>query len=130
MENDNQKTVEIRAASQQEVMPLLALAAGDDVQGLGLDAIIAGCQFYILDGLPGAEMAYALRAAGSELWIQAGGGKASVDLTALGLAAIERQAQGGFRSVGFQTRRRGLVKKAMRAGYQIDGYIMRKVVSA
>lgn len=129
MENVHQE-ITINAASREDVLPLLALALGDDVQGLGLDEIVRGCQFFKLQNLPGAEMAYALKAAGSELWIQAGGGSASVDLTALGLAAIERQAAGGFKSVGFQTRRRGLVKKAMRAGYQIDGYILRKVLSA
>lgn len=127
MENGNQE-ITINAASQQDVMPLLSLAAGDDVQGLGLEEILKGCQFFKLDNLPGVEMAYALKEAGSELWIQAGGGSASIDLTALGLAAIERQAVGGFRSVGFQTRRKGLVKKAMRLGYVVDGFILRKVL--
>lgn len=121
---------EIVVCTEAEARRLLALASVDDVQGLGLSRIVEGCQFFKLENLPGSELAYALKEAGGELWIQAAGGSAPVDLTAFGLAAIEQQAAGVFKSVGFQTRRRGLVKKAMRAGYVVDGFIMRKVLRA
>lgn len=127
MENVAQVTIE--QADEADVLPLLGLAIGDDVQGLGLLEIVSGCQFFCLKGLDGAAFAYAVRAAGSELWIQAAGGAAEIDLTRFGLAAIEQQARGGFKSVGFQTRRRGLVAKALKAGYKIDGYILRKEIN-
>lgn len=120
----------IRGATEAEVLPLLELASGDDVQGLGLKNILHGCQFFILQSTKG-EFAYALIPAGRELWIQAAGGKAKIDLTDLGLGAIEAQAKAArFESVGFQTRRKGLVKKAIAHGYEIDGYILRKKTNA
>lgn len=78
--------------------------------------------------LDGGGFAYALTAHGGELWVQAAGGNARADLTRIGLAAIEYQAAGKFQSVGFQTRRTGLVKKAQALGYTIDGYILRKTL--
>lgn len=121
--------VGIAETTAAAVLSLLELAAGDDVQGVGLLEIVSGCQFFRLSGLNGAEFGYALRVAGSELWIQAAGGAAGIDLTKFGLASIEQQAiAAGLGSVGFQTRRRGLVRKAIAAGYQIDGYILRKKI--
>lgn len=128
VENVSQK-VTIQETTAAAVLSLLELAAGDDVQGLGVSNVVSGCQFFCLNGLQGAEFAYALRVAGSELWIQAAGGSAAVDLTRFGLAAIESQAKGRFKTVGFQTRRRGLVAKAIKAGYEIDGYILRKKIN-
>lgn len=119
---------QIRPAGIEEVKPLLCLAMGSDVQGVGLDAILQNCAFFILDDEK-AQFAFALVAQGRELWIQAAGGKGEQDLTALGLDAIEqRAAVGRFASVGFQTRRVGLVKKALKHGYIIDGYILRKAI--
>lgn len=116
----------IKACGKAEALPLIKLAAGDDVQGLGLDSILHGCQFFVLSG---GTFAYALLPAGRELWIQAAGGKDAQDLTRLGLAAIEAQGKAArFESVGFQTRRKGLVKKAQALGYEIDGFILRKKI--
>lgn len=115
----------IRTATQAEVLPLLRLAEGDDVQGLGLDAILKGCEFFILEG-SGDKLAFALSAVGSELWVQAAGGSGNRNLTRLILNTAEHLAKGTHSSVGFQTRRRGLVKKAQALGYEIDGYILRK----
>lgn len=124
-----QVTIEQTAAG--ELLRLLGLAINDDVQGIGLLEIVRDCQFFRLQGLSGAEFGYALKVAGSELWIQAAGGAAKIDLTVLGLALIEQQARNAhLKSVGFQTRRRGLVRKAIKAGYQVDGYILRKKIDA
>ena len=117
----------IRLATAEEVMPLLNLAVGDDVQQIGLDVILMGCQFFMLDGLP-SQLGFALTKRGSELWVQAAGGYGKYDLTSLILAKTERLAAGKFNSVGFQTRRRGLVKKASALGYKVDGYILRKLL--
>lgn len=120
---------QIVRASLAEVLPLLALARADDVQGLGLENILSNAQFFRLAGSD-SQFAYALMALGRELWIQAAGGTGPDDLTALGFGAIERQASaGGFGSVGFQTRRRGLVRKAEKLGYVVDGWILRKKIN-
>jgi hypothetical protein len=39
---------------------------------------------------------------------------------------LREHAGGRFRSIGFQTARRGLVKKAEQHGYRVAAYIMRK----
>lgn len=120
--------VEIKVAFKQvtaaDAMPLLLLAASDDVQGVGLSAVLDGCIFFMLSD----HLAYALKRVGNELWIQAAGGNSPLDLTAIALEQIEAQAVGIYTSIGFQTRRRGLVKKAMRAGFVVDGYILRKKI--
>jgi hypothetical protein len=116
----------ILSCDKAEALPLLELAKADDIQELGLDNILSDCQFFRLDSAQGV-FAYALKQVGNEIWIQAAGGMAKIDLTALGFKAIEQQAAAaGFKSVGFQTRRRGLVKKALAHGFKIDGYILRK----
>lgn len=106
---------------------MLALAAGDDVQGVGLEQVLKNCVFFKLQGHE-SQLAYALVANGSELWVQAAGGSGALNLTALILHTTEAQAKGLYKSVGFQTRRKGLVKKAQALGYEIDGYIMRKKI--
>lgn len=74
--------------------------------------------------------AYILEASGAELWIALGAGRADLDVTAVGLALIEAQGR-EFDSIGFKTRRRGLVRKAQRHGYRVDAckdgiYTLRK----
>jgi hypothetical protein len=120
-----QKVKGFRQVTMGEALPFLRLAEGDDVQGLGLENIVGGCIYFVLEN----DFAYALKRCGSELWVQAAGGRSAQDLTKVGLAKIESQAAGLYESVGFQTRRRGLVRKAQREGYEIDGYIMRKKIN-
>lgn len=113
---------QVVAAEQSEIRELLELAISDDVQQVGLDAILEGCEFFRVGNL-----GLALKIRGAELWIQAAGGADRENLTRLGLEAVERIAQqAGMDSVGFQTRRPGLVRKARALGYEIDGFILRK----
>lgn len=75
-------------------------------------------------------MAYVLQVQGREVFVLAAAGAAEFDLTAFALAVIEAQAA-GFDTVAFQTKRRGLMKKAQARGYAKagrvhDGIIMRK----
>jgi hypothetical protein len=69
--------------------------------------------------------AYLLEIHGPEVWILLAGGRAPVDLAHYGLAMIASQAK-GFDSIGFQTRRPGLIKKARRAGFEVAAVVMRK----
>lgn len=66
---------------------------------------------------------------GDLLWIGGAVGKGSGDLTAAGLAFAEATArQAGCMAVGFQTARRGLVRKALRLGYVADGFQLKKAL--
>jgi hypothetical protein len=62
--------------------------------------------------------AYVLEAHGAELWVSAAAGRAGFDLTQALAALLDEQAAGWYDSIGFQTRRRGLMMKAARLGYQ------------
>lgn len=107
------------------MLPLLSLAQSDDVQQVGMAEILAGCGLAKIETERGT-VALALMRRGVELWIQAAGGEGQ-GMTGPGLEAVEQLArQYGMQSVGFQTRRPGLVRRALRAGYVIDGFILRK----
>lgn len=58
-------------------------------------------------------------------WIDAAKGTGATDWTAHLLPIIEAQAA-GCKAVGFQTARRGLVKKARQQGYTVTGWILKK----
>jgi len=117
----------IRRATLAEVRPLLALAESDDVQQIGLDSVVSGCAFFLLEN-GNNKLAYALNPVGTELWIQAAGGKGTANLTKIGLEVIEAQGVGLYSTVAFQTRRTGLVTKAKQNGFVVDGYILRKKI--
>ncbi|MDP1978043.1 hypothetical protein [Undibacterium sp.] len=68
--------------------------------------------------------AYVTRDDNGELWVLAAAGRANTDLSLL-IDHHLKQAT-GYRSVGFQTARKGLVKKAKEQGYEIAGYILRR----
>ncbi len=71
------------------------------------------------------------RSNGTELQVVAAAGRApGVDLSALGMAAIFEQARTiGADAVALHTRRMGLVKKLARAGFMVDGFILRRRVA-
>lgn len=121
------QSVTLHEVSEAEALPLLNLACEDARQGLSVSESVAGCRFFTFEHQGKTILATALRVTGTELWIAGAGGQAAIDLTDLALPVIEAQA-GQLQSVAFQTRRRGLVKKAQRHGYIIDGYIMRKTL--
>lgn len=72
---------------------------------------------------------FVLERSGDTVCIHGAAGLAAEDLTAIGLALIEECArQAGARQVKFQTARRGLVRKAEKAGYMVAGWILKKAV--
>lgn len=78
----------------------------------------------------GGSAVFVVRKDGPLLWIQAAAGAAADDLTQMGLELIEEMARkSGCSHVGFQTARRGLVRKASRRGYQVHGWIVKKEVA-
>lgn len=72
---------------------------------------------------------FVLSRAGDVLWIDGAGSCGGQGLTEAGLEVIERAARGqGCSAVGFQTMRRGLVRRAERAGFEVVGFLMKKAV--
>lgn len=63
---------------------------------------------------------------GRELWVTLAAGRSDADLTEIMAQHLERTAAGRFDSIGFQTERRGLVRKTQRHGFELAGYIVRK----
>jgi len=74
---------------------------------------------------PGAQAVYIVKVSNGIAWIDACKGFGPVDWSLTLLPVIEAQAK-GCAAVGFQTKRRGLVKQAKKQGYTVAGYIMRK----
>jgi hypothetical protein len=88
-----------------------------------LDGILARGQSFVLRNEEGEAIgAYVLALRDGEVWISAAAGRADVDLTAAIAALVEDQAQ-QFDSIAFQTKRRGLVKKVQRLGFQAAGAV-------
>lgn len=78
---------------------------------------------------PGGTLIFTVKTLGACLWIEAGTGRGADDMTAYGAALIEGMAKGaGLASVGFQTARPGLVRKAKKQGYTVAGWILKKAV--
>jgi hypothetical protein len=122
-----EKVVRATACAPGEIRALLDAMPTEKVGAVDLDRIQAeGQSFKIIDQDGKVIGGYVLEAAGSEVWVSAAAGK-GCDVTAIMAGLIECQA-GQFDSIGFRTKRRGLVKKAQRHGYEIAGYIMRKTL--
>ncbi len=84
---------------------------------------------------PAGEAVYVVRLVGSRLWVSAAAGKTVASICpALALMLQEHARQCGALSVGFQTARRGLVRRAqaqgfkvikiIKAGALVTGYVM------
>lgn len=76
--------------------------------------------------------AYVLRGQGTEVWVQAAAGRHGTDLAEMFDDLIAKHGR-GFKSIGFRTHRAGLVRKAIKRGYQItsreNGYTMKKAIA-
>lgn len=122
----------LRHATAAEALPVLAPAARFATTGESIEHLAQAGHCFLLEEGGRPVCAWSLQAQGNELFILAAAGRAGCDLTEVGLTVIEQQAQ-GFASVAFQTRRRGLMRKAQALGYQPagragNGVVMRKVI--
>lgn len=63
-----------------------------------------------------------------DLWVSMATGRAQCDLVAVLADHLREHAAGRYRSIGFQTARRGLVEKAKCHGYNVEAFIMRKTL--
>lgn len=107
---------------------LLAGCEGLDPRGLCTPADIsamthAGLCFAATSG--DSQAVYVVRVANGVAWIDAAKGFSPCDWDRKVMALVELQAK-GLRQVAFQTRRRGMVRTAERAGYHVAGWILAK----
>lgn len=100
-----------------------------DPRGLCRPAdILAMCQAgqcFEIDGP--ARAVYVLTVRNGVVWIDAVKGSGDIDISGALDAAVMAQGRAkGLRSVAFQTKRRGLVQKAVQRGYRVAGWILSK----
>ena len=123
--------VRATACHLDEVRDVLAPAVAPKADAVGkysLDGLADGGQcFKVVSDGETILAAYIVAAEGDELFVRAAAGRAQLDLSDVLDALTEAQAS-RFRSIAFQTQRRGLVKKALEHGYEIAGYVMRKKI--
>jgi hypothetical protein len=118
----------VAVAAPGEVVDLLYSAKSDKTdpgRRHDVGALFAGGQFWKVEeggAIVGAMLTHTY---GDELWVDVAVGRATEDLVALMAAHLDRQGA-GYRSIGFQTARRGLVRKTARHGYKVEAYIVRK----
>lgn len=126
--------VSVREVGAIEVRPLLApVERFDTTNGVETVEVMTACpgaRCFVISQDGRDTAAYVLQRQGDECYVLAAAGDVDFDLTAFGLALIEAHAT-GLRSVAFQTKRPGLIKKASRLGYRVagrvaDGVVMRK----
>jgi hypothetical protein len=122
-----QNGLTVREVTAAEILPYVTDAARYDCKKqTGAAERVAQNGFgFILEQGGKPILGYTLEIDGGELFITSASGRAAVDLVDIGLEIVEAQAA-GMDSVGFKTKRRGLVKKAQSKGYKVVGYIMRK----
>lgn len=76
----------------------------------------------------GSEIVYMLKIENGQAWVQAAQASGPFSFEHVLSEVIERQAAGVCNSVAFQTSRPGLKRKAERAGYEVTGWILKKVL--
>jgi hypothetical protein len=124
-----EKVVELnlRKASVDEVVPFIERAGRWNTGSAAFDArqvAESGARF-VLEENGKVIAGWVLEIRGDEVFIKAAAGTGKHDFTKIGFGIVEGQAA-KFDSVGFHTKRRALVDKALKQGYKIDGWIMRK----
>lgn len=116
--------------TEAEALQDLQATTRNDPTGLAThESLAASGQAFELEAGGGGGL-FVVSRRGSMLWVHAAhGGDSADDLTELGLELIEEMARrAGCDTVGFQTARRGLVRKTERLGYEPAGWIMKKRV--
>lgn len=117
----------VREVSREHAVRAFQARPVSDPRGLATPETIAarGAAFELQTG--NGSGVFVLERKGDQVWVHGASGQAAEDLTAIGLKLIEQGAQlAGARQVAFSTARRGLVRKAERAGYRVTGWIIVK----
>ena len=120
-------------AREQAARAFAACAGLDPEQNATPESAAASGECFRLD-MDTGQVFFALEFAGPVGWIHAAAGNGG-GMTAAALAAIERKALAeGCQVVGFQTVRRGLVRRAKKHGYRITrqvgaGFVLEKALT-
>lgn len=124
---DNQ-ALSVRAATPLEVLPFVLDAMRYDTGSGQCNAqqLIEQCDAYVIDQNNNSVAGLLMRRRGSEIYVVAAAGRANVDLSVVIHNLVNQYKTEEIKSFSFTTKRRGLVRKAQKLGYKIDGYIMRK----
>ena len=117
----------VRALDAATAARALAGMAHLDPRGIARDEDIPGMceagQCWHVSTPRGSAVIVTQRTASGVLWVDAAAGVGEDDMTA---AIDEVLRHTGARSVGFQTKRRGLVRRAERLGFRVAGFILRR----
>jgi len=119
----------IRAATSEQVLPFVLSASRYDTANSGRSAedVIAECDAYVVEQGGQHVAGLLLRRRGNEIYVvAAAGGKKNLDMSLALHRLIFQKKADDIESVSFTTRRKGLVRKAEKLGYEIEGYILRK----
>lgn len=126
------RQVEVRQATAEEILPFIKRACAFAPAGVTIDpaeVIAYGTGFIAYEnGVP--FLGYTLEPDGDELVMTTAAGTSSFDLVRA-LVILTEVHGAKYRSIRFQTIRRGLVRKASKFGYRVvahvaDVYVMRK----
>lgn len=108
----------LRAAVNAKTDPSAQYSADDLMQQ-------GQCWKFVEAGVIVGAMVTAEQRAGY-LWVLLAGGRSEEDLANLIAEHMQRTAAGRYYGLAFRTVRAGLVRKAMRHGFEIDTCVMRK----
>ncbi|MFZ6686409.1 hypothetical protein ACO0K0_01530 [Undibacterium sp. SXout11W] len=128
MAGDKKVIRNVCQVGRAEILPFLQTAAkfcGEIDPENEKESILKNCLHFVVYEDEKPLFGYSLEVGRTEIFITQAAGKADFDIVDHGLQIIESQAR-GFKSVAFQTIRRGLVRKAKKYGYLQDGKILRK----
>ena len=121
----------IRAATSSEVLPFVMSASRFDtaVNGINAEKLIGECDAFVLQQNGNDVAGFLLRRKGKEIYVVAAAGRSNIDLSIAINKIITDTKSDDIESISFTTKRRGLVKKAEKQGYKIEGYILRKRIN-
>lgn len=121
-----QEKVTLQRATAAEILPFVARAARYDTTGGAEDAqSVARRGGWLLCEAGKTIAGFTVIERDGGLFITAASGEGRRDLTDCILGLLE---QAGAASVAFQTRRPGLIRKAARRGYRVEGEVANGVI--
>lgn len=123
-----QGSVSVGRIDPQRAAQALAGCEAIDPSGMctreSLSALCAAGQcFEVKAGA--AQAVYVVSVCNGVCWVDALMGSGPADLVAMVDELLTSQAA-GLRSIGLQTARPGLVRRALRRGYRVTGWVLRK----
>lgn len=117
----------LQALTPDQAAPHLLRCA--EVGRVPLSNLIEAGQAYRLTA-PGGRGVFVLERVADQLWVAAAQSEPGAELLAAGFAAVEKIARAtGCTSVGFRTRRAGLIRQALRAGFSVDSAELSKALT-